>query len=376
MTHSLRRIAHLTSVHPRYDTRIFLKMCSSLAAHGYKVSLVVADGLGDEIKNGVTIVDVGAKTGGRLSRMTKTVRRVFATAKALDVDIYHLHDPELITIGLKLKRLGKTVIFDSHEDAPRQILGKPYLNAPLRHLIGQTFGLYESFACKQLDAVIAATPFIRDKFLTINPNGIDINNFPMLGELQMSMGWGDKSKQICYVGGIAKVRGIREVVRAMEHVSSGARLQLGGKFSETKVEHEVKGYSGWQAVDELGFLDRGGVRTALNRSVAGLVTLHPIINYLDALPVKMFEYMSAGIPVIASHFPLWRDIIEGNDCGLCVDPMNPQAIAEAIDFLVNNPKRARQMGENGYKAVQEKYNWGIEEQKLFSIYASLIKTKQ
>jgi glycosyltransferase involved in cell wall biosynthesis len=366
-------IVHLTSAHARYDTRIFLKMCSSLAAHGYNVSLVVADGLGDETKNGVTIVDAGAKTGGRLSRMTKTVRRVFATAKALDADIYHLHDPELIPIGLKLKRLGKIVIFDSHEDVPKQMLGKPYLNVPLRRLIGQTFGLYESFACKQLDAIIAATPFIRDKFLTINPNSIDINNFPMLGELQTSMGWSDKSKLVCYVGGIAEIRGIREVVRAMEHVRSGTRLQLGGKFSEAKVEHEVKTFPGWQAVDELGFLDRRGVRSLLGCSIAGLVTLHPVINYIDALPVKMFEYMSAGIPVIASHFPLWQDIIEGNDCGLCVDPMNPQAIAQAIDFLINNPERAQQMGENGYKAVQEKYNWGIEEQKLIDLYQKLMK---
>lgn len=366
-------VTHLTSVHPRYDTRIFLKMCSSLAAHGYKVSLVVADGLGDEIKNDVSIVDVGAKSGGRLSRITKTVQRVFTTAKALDADIYHLHDPELIPIGLKLKRLGKTVIFDSHEDVPRQMLGKPYLNAPLRRLIGQLFAIYESFACKQLDAVIAATPFIRDKFLAINPNSVDINNFPMLGELQTSMGWSDKSKQVCYVGGISEMRGIREVVRAMEHVHSGARLQLGGKFSEANVEHEVKTYSGWRFVDDLGFLDRGGVRSILGRSVSGLVTFHQLPNHIDAQPNKMFEYMSAGIPVIASNFPLWQDIIEGNDCGLCVDPMNPQAIAEAIDLLVNNPERAQQMGENGYNAVLEKYNWDIEKQKLFTLYANLAK---
>jgi len=369
----LEHVVHLTSVHSRYDTRIFIKECRSLARKGYAVSLIVADGSGDEVKDGVSIVDVGA-TQGRVDRIIKTTRRVYKKALELDGDFYHLHDPELIPIGLKLKRLGKVVIFDAHEDVPKQLLSKPYLNKPAKWALSKVYGAYETWACKRLDAIVTATPFIRDKFLTINANSIVINNFPILGELtSTSNDWSQRRNEVCYVGGIAAIRGISEVVQAMGQVRSGACLQLGGRFSEKGIESEVKGYPGWQNVEELGFVDREGVRNILSRSVAGLVTFLPLPNHIEAQPNKMFEYMSAGVPVIASNFPLWREIIEGNECGLCVDPMSPGEIAEAIDFLVNNPVQAKQMGERGQRAVRERYNWSIEEKKLVDLYASLAK---
>lgn len=366
------RIVHLTSVHKRYDTRIFLKMCRSLADASYSVSLVVADGKGDETKDGVSIIDVGAPCG-RLDRMYNISRRVFEKAQSLDAGIYHLHDPELIPFGLKLKKLSKKVIFDSHEDVPKQLLSKPYLNKPIKWVLSKVLVLYEAWACKRFDAIVAATPCIRDKFLSFNPKTCDINNFPIMGELTLaSNDWGQKRNQVCYVGGITAIRGIKELVKAMEQVRSSARLQLSGSFSEKAVESEVKGYSGWQNVDELGFVDREGVRDVLARSVAGLVTFLPLPNHIDAQPNKMFEYMSAGVPVIASNFPLWRDIIEGNNCGLCVNPLEPEAISKAIDYLVEHPVEAEEMGKRGKNAVGEKYNWGIEEKRLLQLYQDLL----
>lgn len=367
------KVLHLTSVHPRYDTRIFLKQCRSLVIAGYEVTLVVADDQPDEFKDGVQILSVG-KASGRVNRMLRTTRCVYRKAIDLDAEVYHLHDPELLSIGLKLKRQGKKVIFDAHEDVPKQILGKHYLWPPVRRAVSRSVGAYEACVCRRLDAVVAATPYIRDKFLDINPRSVDINNFPMLGELVTDVPKRDgRSSHVCYVGGITGARGIRETIKALELTSDGVRLQLGGTFVSDALAKEVRSYFGWARVDELGWLGRSDYARVLASSVAGLVTFLPAPNHINAQPNKMFEYMSAGRPVIASNFPLWRDIIEGNECGLCVDPKEPQEIANAINWLITHPVEARRMGENGRRAVKEKFNWDVEERKLLDLYSDLLR---
>lgn len=365
------KVVHLTSVHRRDDIRIFQKECKSLIKFGHEVILVVADGLSDDIVSGVKIIDVGYSKG-RINRMLHATQLVFLKAIELNADIYHLHDPELLPIGLKLKSRGKKVLFDAHEDVPKQILSKHYLKPWIRHLIAWGFALYERYACARFNGVIAATPCIRDKFLSINHQTIDINNYPIIGELDSSVLWQDKKNEVSYIGGITEVRGIKEIVRAMALTRADIRLNLVGEFSDVLFQEEVETYSGWDRINATGLLSRSEVRDVLARSMAGLVILHLTPNHLNALPTKMFEYMSAGIPVIASNFPLWKEILFENQCGICVDPMDLLAIAKAIDYLIEHPDEARQMGENGRKAVISKYNWAQEEIKLFKFYEQIL----
>ncbi len=357
----------MTSVHSRNDVRVFLKEILGVSSRGYITYFMVADGVGNTQSAGIRIIDVG-KTRNRMLRMVLSQYGFLKVALWLDADLYHFHDPELIPVGLILAILGKRVIYDVHEDVPRDILSKEWLPKSIRPTIAYLIEIVEDCAVKRLSGVCTATPFLAKRFGLLNSNVISVCNYPVPGELD---GKGN-GRNVCYVGGISVIRGIREMVRAMELVKSDVKLLLGGEFSEPEVEEEVKGFRGWRRVDALGWLDRYGVREVLNSSIAGLVVLHPIINYLDSLPVKMFEYMSANLPVIASNFPLWKQIVEENGCGVCVDPLDSQKIAEAIDILVASPRLARRMGKRGREMVERRYNWENEKRKLLELYERIL----
>jgi len=360
------KVCHLTSVHTRYDTRIFLKECQSLARHNYDVSLVVADNLGDEVKDGVAIYDVGKTNSGRLSRFTKTTRKVYRKALDLEADIYHFHDPELMPFAYLLKRKGKKVIYDVHEDVPRQLLSKPYLGAISKRLLSFLIEKVENFYSSKFSAISTATPFIRDRFLKLNTNTIDINNYPLLEELFDSSYQSVKKNQVCFIGGISEIRGIESLVNACEYING--KLILAGKFNNHDLEQRIKSLKGWKNVDFRGFINREEAKKLLSESKGGIVTFLAEPNHINAQPNKMFEYMSAQLPVICSDFELWKSIIEVNNCGFCINPDDSIQIAEKINLLLDNSDIVTKLGLNGRQSVVSKYNWSIEEAKLLNVY--------
>lgn len=364
-------IYHVTTVHSRRDIRIFRKECTALARVYCNVHVLVADGLGDETESGVEFIDLGVPSKSRLRRMLLQPWRMYRGLRVRNPAIVHFHDPELLPVGLLLTWAGHLVIYDAHEDVPRQILSKHWIPPSIRGIVSKLFERFEDFVASRLAGVIAATPHISRRFGRVNVNTLDINNYPMAGELAIADHSARRKSQVCYVGGISRIRGVKAIVDALPLVPD-IKLVLCGRFMEPGFEEELRSLPGWRQVEYLGQVDRQGVRSVLAESIAGLVTLLPTPNYLDSLPIKMFEYMSANLPVIASNFPLWEEIIGASKSGLCVDPTSPEAIAKAIRELATNPVLVDAFGCAGRNAVTDHYNWEAESEKLTEFYAKLL----
>ncbi len=369
-----QKICHLTSVHPAFDVRIFHKECKSLAQAGYEVTLIVPHTRDEKV--GCIQIKAVPKPAGRVARMFFTTRQMYQQALQLDADVYHFHDPELIPIGLLFRIKGRKVVYDIHENVPYAILSKYYLPIWLRSPLARLAERVEELTCRWFSALVPATPAIADRFALLNRNTVVVQNFPRQEELAApaETSWDQRTCSVAYIGGISRERGIREIVEAMSLLpyEINATLKLAGEFSPIRVRDEVMRLPGWMWVEELGFLDRLSVARVLSEAKAGLVLFHPEPNHVTAQPNKLFEYMSAGIPVIASDFPLWRTIIEEAGSGLLVDPLNPKAIAQAIEYLLTHPQEAQAMGRCGLEAVKGRYNWMVEERKLLALYADML----
>lgn len=367
-----KRICHITTVHSANDTRIFIKECQSLSQSGYEVFLIAP-----ETSMSLTDVSVNIKfipkERGRFLRLVRGQWHALKEAFKLKAFLYHFHDPELILMGLILKLMGKKVIYDVHEDLPRQILTKGWLPLWSRKIIASASEYVEWIVAKLFDGIIAVTPLIQKRFPSRKT--ILVQNFPLLGELGSTNSeiYTNRLPYFAYIGGIETIRGIREMVHSLKYTENpNVKLFLAGQFSPEILIEEIKSYTEWEKVQYEGFANRDKIAEILGKSRAGLVVLHPTLNYMDAYPIKLFEYMSAGIPVIASDFPLWRQIVEDAQCGLLVNPLCPQEIAKAMGWILEHPNEAQKMGENGLKAVQSTYNWEKENEKLLTFYKKLL----
>lgn len=359
------KVVHISSAHPANDNRVHLREAASLAAAGYDVTLVAVEVPMSIPETGVALDLLPARTrvkrivGGSIDAVRRAVH-----AKA---EIVHMHDPELIWSIPVLRAMGRTVIYDAHEDLPAQVMGKHYLPMWARHFFALVSrGLLKVAGTASL--VIAATDKIAERFP--EDRTVVVKNYPRLRADEPQDDVIARPRAWAYVGAMSSERGCIPMIASLAEGSGTWRAAIAGAPSPVSFLDQMRSTPGWDKVDFHGQVSPDTARDLLNTCQAGMVVLERNEAFLDSLPTKMFEYFAAGIPVVASDFPLWRSIIEHYDCGVLVDETDPVDIARGLDELARSPERLAELSANARTAAQE-LNWDAEERRLVEAYDRL-----
>jgi glycosyltransferase involved in cell wall biosynthesis len=291
-----------------------------------------------------------------------------------DADLYHFHDPDVIFTGLLLKLLGRKVVYDVHEDYPKQILSKDWIRPSiLRKVISKVFNFVEKFSAGIYDSVVVATPDISSNFPSRKTT--IVRNYPVLSLMEHQDSTAEKEANsppiVIYAGGLSRVRGTRELITSMGVLAGAVRLYLLGPWLSESFRKECQETPGYEYTEYIGSLPLQEVYQYMRMADVGMAVLYPIKNYLTSLPIKAYEYMYTGLPMIMSDFPLWKEVF--GQCAVFVDPHDPEDIADKIRYLLNNPKQADKMVEIGRGLTKNEYNWEKESNSLEELYGDILR---
>jgi glycosyltransferase involved in cell wall biosynthesis len=371
----MKEIIHITTAHQRYDSRIFFKECCSLAKY-FKVTLVVSDNYPNEVLNNVSIISIGQnikyKKFNRIFAIFKIIKKFFLKKNI----IFHFHDPELLVLSFFFKFNSNKIIFDFHEDVISQFDVRHYLNKFQKKILKQFYFFYEFIFLRFIDFYIAATPFIAQIYQKKSKknNVININNYPQQNLFCQVKKKKTKQNKLVYVGVITSERGIYEVINSLEFSKAKPEIYIIGKCYDDNFFYKLKQLKYFHKAKFLGWKKSDEIFDLIQDCAAGLVNLLPRDNYYESQPTKLYEYMMAGLPIIASNFESWICRYQKYNCCLFVDPLDLLDISNKIDQICLDSNLQKFLSQNAIKASKSIFNWNNEEKKLIELYKVLQKS--
>ncbi|MCH1547895.1 MAG: glycosyltransferase family 4 protein [Flavobacteriaceae bacterium] len=369
------KVCHIISGYYRIDARVFQRQCKSLQKDGYDVSILTNDGEPEDIIEGIVFYSCEKVYQSRIKTLLSATKQFYKKAKGIDADVYQLHSPELFSLGLKLKKLGKKVIYDAHEDLPRHIQEKEWLPKIIRKPLSIIVEWYMNYSLSKFDFIITPHSHVLLDLKNKVKNIELIANFPIVKEshnftLEEYL---KRENIICYTGTV---------------YSYSNQELLGRIVSNFKdLKYNIAGYMDDNLLKKLktmilkskfkfhGRIPFNQLPIFYNQATIGYVLYDYKLNLGYKLGSygtnKIFEYMEEGLPFICTDYTLWKDICNNYNCGIFIPPGDENKLKEALTFLITNKEQAYKMGQNGKKAVKDIFNWTSEERKYLKIFENI-----
>jgi len=368
-------VCHVISGYYRNDPRIFQRQCKSLKEVGFSVCILTNDNQPEEDLEGIPIYSTKNYWSNRSRILLFARKQFFKRAIEINADIYQMHSPELLSLGIALKRAGKIVVYDAHEDLPKHIIEKDWLPRFTRKPLSFLVEKYMNYILRSYHAIISPHSHVVDNLMKINSKTTLITNFAKvlpIKEISLKE-YTQRNQIICYSGTVylhSNQIPILDSLKELPDITYNIAGYCTPSYLEVLSNHEA-----YNQLNYIGRINWTDLNEFYNKARIGVVVIDYKMNLGGKRGThavnKIFEYMEAALPIICSDYDLWQEIIDEYECGICVEPGNVKQMTEAIVFLINNPEEAYIMGQNGRKAVHNKYNWNTQHEVYVKLFETL-----
>ena len=368
------RVVQVSFAHPTDDGRIRGKLCPSLVAGGYDVHFIAP---GPELglcPDGVTVHPL-SKTYSRYEKI-RYRRKLAAQACSLNPDIIHVHEPVLLGSVIAANKSAR-VVWDVHENYETTLAGHVAIPRLLRRTVWKLWDFRERQLLKKVDLVLAATPGVERRYTPLHKNVVCLPNYPEIEVFDGEHPW--TNPHAVFTGSVHENRGILETIKALGLVKrEGIRIRftIAGPVSSPAFEYSIletirsEGLS--DDVKYIGLIPRSDVVSLSRSATIGVVAHLPASQGDIAWPVKMFEYMACGLPLLYSTLGAMVDIADGQAIGVAVPPGDIPAIADGFKRLATDPVLCALSSATGRQMIRERYSWNHVESELLARFKQLI----
>jgi glycosyltransferase involved in cell wall biosynthesis len=347
-------------------------MCRSLSGK-YDVSLIAVHPVREQLE-GIQIIPF-RRFHNRQLRVATGWLIMFFKAISVNARIYHLHDPELIPCGLALRLFGKKIIWDIHENIAEDIFDKPWIRHQKRAY--SVFHFFEKLACRYFYIVLAETSYEK-RYRHLAKRCSTVLNYCEVDFFTPYIKTGYRQTlNLYYIGIVLENRGILQIIEAMHLLDQegyNAHFHCVGELY-SDLDRKIRHLGYYESISERlhfhGRLDLQNGYEMAGKMDIGLCIIWPMKNSMESYPTKLFEYMAVGLPIVTSDFALYKGVVEGHQCGICIDPLDPHALKNAIKTIHSDVKKSELMGESGKNAVKNFYNWESQKPILSKVYEEL-----